>query len=76
MPEVSIAQVNARGAEQLFKPLPKSFATYRIIRKHPAVALARTLSVAPVVAGTWSVGFKTKNDSDSRNLWRVTSRNN
>lgn len=65
MPETSIAQVNARGAEQLFKPLPKSFTTYRTIRKHPAVALARTLSVAPIVAGTWSVGSTDNAPSDA-----------
>ncbi len=40
---------------QLANPLPASFATYRTMRKHPTIALARALTAAPVVAGEWSI---------------------
>lgn len=36
-------------------PLPVSYDTYRIIRRHPTIALARALSAAPVIAGKWSI---------------------
>ena len=39
---------------QLANPLPASYATYRTMRKHPTIALARALTAAPVVAGEWS----------------------
>ncbi len=31
------------------------YATYRIIRKHPTVAIGRTLAVAPILSAEWSV---------------------
>jgi len=37
------------------KRLPASFDTYRKMRKHPTIALARALSIAPIVAAEWSV---------------------
>lgn len=39
----------------LWNPLPASYKTYREVRKHPTIALARALSIAPVVAASWSV---------------------
>jgi hypothetical protein len=54
--EVSKAQVRySLSAGYLSNPIPKSYATYRQIRKHPTVALGRAMSMAPVVAGDWSV---------------------
>lgn len=35
--------------------LPASYETYRQMRKHPTIAMARALSVAPIVAAEWSV---------------------
>jgi len=35
--------------------LPASYDTYRKMRKHPTIALARALSIAPIVAAEWSV---------------------
>lgn len=40
---------------QLANTLPASYATYRTMRKHPTIALARALTAAPIVAGEWSV---------------------
>lgn len=34
--------------------MPATYATYLAVRRHPTVALARALSVAPAVAGSWS----------------------
>jgi hypothetical protein len=39
-------------------PLPASYETYRKMRKHPTIALARALSVAPIIAAEWSVEAK------------------
>ena len=36
-------------------PLPKSYNTYRTMRKDPTIALARALVIAPVVAGEWRI---------------------
>jgi hypothetical protein len=36
-------------------PLPASFKTYREMRKHPTIALARALSIAPILAANWTV---------------------
>jgi hypothetical protein len=38
--------------------VPATYATYREIRKHPTIALARMLSVAPIMASEWSVKAK------------------
>jgi hypothetical protein len=35
--------------------LPASYETYRRMRKHPTIAIARALSVAPIIAAEWSV---------------------
>jgi hypothetical protein len=37
------------------RPLPASYDTYRRIRKDPTVAMARALSIAPILAAEWSV---------------------
>src|SRR5574343_1237733 len=34
---------------------PATYATYREMRRHPTIALARALAVAPIVAARWSV---------------------
>jgi hypothetical protein len=46
--------------------LPASNATYRKMRKHPTIALARALSIAPIVAADWSVE---KRDDDTPDGW-------
>lgn len=44
------------GRHRELEPLlPCSYETYRRIRKHPTVALARAMSIAPLVAAEWSV---------------------
>lgn len=48
-------------------PLPASFETYRRMRKHPTIALARALSIAPIVAADWSVD---KRDDDVPDEWK------
>lgn len=41
--------------DQLYKRLPASYETYRLLRKDPTVALARILSVAPILASPWTI---------------------
>lgn len=55
--ETTGQQVITRFPVRLFgcSHLPASYATYREMRKHPTIALARSLAVAPVVVGEWSV---------------------
>lgn len=43
------------AARELPSTLPKSFDTYRTIRKHPTVAMARALRVAPIMASSWAI---------------------
>lgn len=43
------------GLNPTSRSAPATYATYRAIRKHPTIALARALSIAPIVAGNWSV---------------------
>lgn len=43
------------GIEDLTNPLPQSYDTYRTMRKDPTIALARALTIAPIVAGDWMV---------------------
>ena len=43
------------GAYSLASPLPATYETYRTIRKDPTIALARIDSIAPILAGEWSV---------------------
>lgn len=45
--------LGALGSAQ--QPLPASYDTYREIRKDPTIALARALSIAPILAAEWSV---------------------
>ena len=67
MGEKTHAQVIAT-AGSLFgrSPLPASFETYRRMRKHPTIALARALSIAPIVAADWSIE---KRDDDVPDEW-------
>lgn len=56
MDDITVSQVlGGEGQTELSKTLPKSYATYRTIRKDPTVALARALSMAPVIAAEWGV---------------------
>lgn len=43
------------GALGSAKRMPADYATYRKMRRHPTIALARALSIAPIVAAEWSV---------------------
>jgi hypothetical protein len=53
--EKTRAQVVGSWGRKLTSPLPASYATYRIIRRHPTVGLARALVKAAILAGSWSV---------------------
>lgn len=46
----------------VLKDLPATYEAYRTIRKHPTVALARAMTIAPVVASSWS--YVTDGDID------------
>lgn len=48
---------------QLHDEAPACFATYRKIRRHPTVALARAFAMAPIIAGSWSI--ETRDDAPS-----------
>ena len=50
------------GQQELYNPLPASYATYRTMRKHPTIALGRALTIAPVVAAQWS--YEADDDAD------------
>ena len=54
----------ALSGEELNNPLPKSFATYRTIRTHPTVAMARALRTAPVLSSNWAVSADDDVDED------------
>ena len=43
--------------------LPVSFSTYRTIRIHPTVALARSLAIAPIVRANWALDAPDANDA-------------
>lgn len=54
--KAQLISVNVSSLDRkLNNPLPKTYNTYRTIRKDPTIALARALSVAPVVAASWGV---------------------
>lgn len=52
--EKTKAQVTLTFGRDLTSPLPATYDTYRTMRKHPTLALARALITAPVMAGSWS----------------------
>lgn len=52
----------ASSLGDLTNPLPKSYDSYRTIRRHPSVRLARDLKIAPIALATWSV--EAKDDAD------------
>lgn len=57
--EISRAQIPEQWMpDELGKKLPQSYDTYRTIRKHPTVAMARALSTAAIVSGEWTVFAK------------------
>lgn len=66
MPVAEITKVQTVLISQttLTSPLPQSYDTYRIIRRNPTVALARALSVAPIIAGQWSIEADDEVDDD------------
>lgn len=43
------------GKEMLGQTLPATYETYRTIRKDPSIAIARALSIAPIVGASWSI---------------------
>lgn len=43
------------GRVGLTSPLPKTYKTYRELRKDPTIALARAVSVAPIMASSWDL---------------------
>ncbi len=49
----------------LAKSMPASYATYRLVRLNPTVALARALTIAPVVSAEWAV----EADDDVDDSW-------
>jgi len=55
------SKTGSQGQAVLYWPnlvpptLPASFSTYRALRKHPTVALARRLSIAPILRGSWGL---------------------
>lgn len=54
--EITKAQVlTIVSTGELTNPLPKTFATYRTMRRNPTIAMARALSTAPIVASKWTV---------------------
>ena len=52
------------GIQQLTNPLPVGYSTYRTMRKHPTLALARALGIAAIVAGEWRVESDDDADED------------
>lgn len=55
--ETTGAQLVSAGTSELSRPasLPKTYATYRTMRLHPTIALARAFSSAPIIAGDWLI---------------------
>lgn len=53
--EITEIQSVSYGGDELAATLPKSYDTYRAIRRHPTVSLGRVLGIAPIVAAEWSV---------------------
>ena len=41
-----------------WQALPTTYNTYRLVRKHPTIALARAISAAPIMAAEWAVKSK------------------
>ena len=58
MPETgfqSIEALSALGVMEIGPGLPASYSYYRTMRKHPTIALARRLSIAPLLRASWSI---------------------
>lgn len=53
MPEKTGQQL-AATTDTLNNPLPASYATYRTMRLHPTIALAKIFKIAPIVAAEWT----------------------
>ena len=53
--EKTRAQIITSFGMELANPLVANFTTYRTMRKHPTLALARSAIAAPILAGSWSV---------------------
>ena len=60
--------VTRYGSEYLFSPLPKSYETYRTMKKDPTIALIRELGVAPIIASEWSVETDDDAPEGAKNL--------
>ena len=63
--ERTIPQVHSRYGALGTAPLGANYTTYRTMRKHPTIAVARALSVAPILAGEWTV----ESDDDAPEEW-------
>jgi hypothetical protein len=57
--EASSGLVTINSVQAINQRLPATYDTYRKIRKDPTVSLGRAMSMAPILAGTWSVGCDT-----------------
>ncbi len=55
MPSTTGPQVLSSSGNELVRDLSTSYATYRLIKKDPTVALARALSMAPILTTEWAV---------------------
>lgn len=55
LPGVALTYGGAGLHLSLPSPLPRTYATYRKLRTDPTLALARAVSVAPVLASSWEV---------------------
>lgn len=65
MPEVTLFQLLAQPQTKLTTALPKSYKTYRDMRKQPTLAINREFAMAPVIAGEWSY----EGDDDTPEEW-------
>lgn len=52
---IHLTRLHTTHGDELSKRSLGTYAEYRRMRKHPTVALARALVIAPVVAGSWTI---------------------
>ncbi len=58
-------QVSVSWGESLSNPVAQNYAAYRTMRKHPTIALVRSLLAAPVLANSWGVESREDADDDA-----------
>jgi hypothetical protein len=54
-PQVAGLYLTGKGKGELTSALTATYTTYRTMRRDPTIALARAMSIAPILAGEWSV---------------------